>query len=115
MVFFKRKTASSVLSQRKLPRIPLDASLKTDSGETVHVSNYNYQYMLLTGTVPGPAFDVYMGNTVLHLKKTSSVGGKDTLFEIENWENISDSLELHEALLELIQGKQMEKKELVNL
>lgn len=115
MVFFKRKTASSVLSQRKLPRIPLDASLKTDSGETVHVSNYNYQYMLLTGTVPGPAFDVYMGNTVLHLKKTpSSVGGKDTLFEIENWENISDSLELHEALLELIQGKQMEKKELVN-
>lgn len=116
MVFFKRKTASSVLSQRKLPRIPLDASLKTDSGETVHVSNYNYQYMLLSGTVPGPAFDVYMGNTVLHLKKTpSSVGGKDTLFEIENWENISDSLELHEALLELIQGKQMEKKELVNL
>ncbi len=116
MVFFKRKTASSVLSQRKLPRIPLDASLKTDSGETVHVSNYNYQYMLLTGTVPGPAFDVYRGNTVLHLKKTpSSVGGKDTLFEIENWENISDSLELHEALLELIQGKQMEKKELVNL
>lgn len=116
MVFFKRKTASSVLSQRKLPRIPLDASLKTDSGETVHVSNYNYQYMLLTGTVPGPAFDVYMGNTVLHLKKTpSSVGGKDTLFEIENWENISDSLELHEALLELIQGKQMEKKGLVNL
>lgn len=116
MVFFKRKTASSVLSQRKLPRIPLDASLKTDSGESVHVSNYNYQYMLLTGTVPGPAFDVYMGNTVLHLKKTpSSVGGKDTLFEIENWENISDSLELHEALLELIQGKQMEKKELVNL
>ena len=116
MVFFKRKTASSVRSQRKLPRIPLDASLKTDSGETVHVSNYNYQYMLLTGTVPGPAFDVYMGNTVLHLKKTpSSVGGKDTLFEIENWENISDSLELHEALLELIQGKQMEKKELVNL
>lgn len=116
MVFFKRKTASSVLSQRKLPRIPLDASLKTDSGETVHVSNYNYQYMLLTGTVPGPAFDVYMGNTVLHLKKTpSSVGGKDTLFEIENWENISDSLELHEALLELIQGKQMEKKEFVNV
>lgn len=116
MVFFKRKTASSVLSQRKLPRIPLDASLKTDSGETVHVSNYNYQYMLLTGTVPGPAFDVYMGNTVLHLKKTpSSVGGKDTLFEIENWENISDSLELHKALLELIQGKQMEKKEFVNV
>lgn len=116
MVFFKRKTASSVLSQRKLPRILLDASLKTDSGETVHVSNYNYQYMMITGTVPGPAFDLYMGNTVLHLKKTpSSVGGKDTLFEIENWENISDSLELHEALLELIQGKQMEKKELVNI
>ena len=107
MVFFKRKTASSVLSQRKLPRILLDASLKTDSGETVHVSNYNYQYMMITGTVPGPAFDLYIGNTVLHLKKTpSSVGGKDTLFEIENWETRSCSPELHEALSALLLEKQ---------
>ena len=111
MVFFKRKTASSVLSQRKLPRIPLDASLKTDSGETVHVSNYNYQYMMITGTVPGPAFDLYMGNTVLHLKKTpSSVGGKDTLFEIENWETRSCSPELHEALSALLLEKQEEQQ-----
>lgn len=111
MVFFKRKTASSVLSQRKLPRIPLDASLKTDSGETVHVSNYNYQYMMITGTVPGPAFDLYMGNTVLHLKKTpSSVGGKDTLFEIENWETQSCSPELHEALMALLLEKQEEQQ-----
>ncbi len=111
MVFFKRKTASSVLSQRKLPRIPLDASLKTDSGETVHVSNYNYQYMMITGTVPGPAFDLYMGNTVLHLKKTpASVGGKDTLFEIENWEARSCSPELHEALSALLLEKQEEQQ-----
>ena len=111
MVFFKRKTASSVLSQRKLPRILLDASLNTDSGETVHVSNYNYQYMMITGTVPGPAFDVYIGNTVLHLKKTpSSVGGKDTLFEIENWETQSRSPELHEALMALLLEKQEEQQ-----
>lgn len=107
MVFFKRKTASSVLSQRKLPRILLDASLKTDSGETVHVSNYNYQYMMITGTVPGPAFDLYIGKTVLHLKKApSTVGDKDTLFEIEDWETLSRSPELHEALSALLLEKQ---------
>lgn len=111
MVFFKRKTASSVLSQRKLPRIQLDASLNTDSGETVHVTNYNYQYMLLTGTVPGPAFDVYIGTTALHLNKTpASVGGKDTLFEIENWETLSRSPELHEALKALLLEKQAEQQ-----
>lgn len=111
MVFFKRKTASSVLSQRKLPRIQLDASLKTDSGETVHVSNYNYQYMMITGTVPGPAFDVYIGTTALHLNKTpASVGGKDTLFEIENWETLSRSPELHEALKALLLEKQEEQQ-----
>lgn len=116
LVFFKRKTASSVLSQRKLPRIVLNTSMRTDNGSVVHVLNYNYQYMLLTGAVPDSEFDLYMGRTALHLKKTqSSIGGKDNLFEIENWENISDSLRLHEALLELIQGKQMEEKELVNV
>lgn len=116
MVFFKRKTASSVLSQRKLPRIVLNTSMRTDNGSVVHVLDYNYQYMLLTGAVPDSEFDLYMGRTALHLKKTqTSIGGKDNLFEIENWENISDSLELHEALLELIQGKQMEEKELVNV
>ena len=116
LVFFKRKTASSVLSQRKLPRIVLNTSMRTDNGSVVHVLDYNYQYMLITGAVPDSEFDLYMGRTALHLKKTqSSVGGKDNLFEIENWEDISDSLELHEALLELIQGKQMEEKELVNV
>lgn len=116
LVFFKRKTASSVLSQRKLPRIVLNTSMRTDNGSVVHVLDYNYQYMLLTGAVPDSEFDLYMGRTALHLKKTrTSIGGKDNLFEIENWENISDSLELHEALLELIQGKQMEEKELVNV
>lgn len=116
LVFFKRKTASSVLSQRKLPRIVLNTSMRTDNGSVVHVLDYNYQYMLLTGAVPDSEFDLYTGRTALHLKKTqTSIGGKDNLFEIENWENISDSLELHEALLELIQGKQMEEKELVNV
>lgn len=116
LVFFKRKTASSILSQRKLPRIVLNTSMRTDNGSVVHVLDYSYQYMLLTGAVPDSEFDLYMGRTALHLKKIqSSIGGKDNLFEIENWENISDSLELHEALLELIQGKQMEEKELVNV
>ena len=69
LVFFKRKTASSVLSQRKLPRIVLNTSMRTDNGSVVHVLDYNYQYMLLTGAVPDSEFDLYMGRTALHLKK----------------------------------------------
>lgn len=107
-VFFKRKTASAVLSQRKLPRIVLDASLQTESGKPIHVSNYNYQYMLLTGEVPDSEFDLRMGSITLHLKKTpEALGGKEKLFEIENWEHVSASSELHEALVVLISTKQI--------
>ena len=66
LVFFKRKTASSILSQRKLPRIVLNTSMRTDNGSVVHVLDYSYQYMLLTGAVPDSEFDLYMGRTALH-------------------------------------------------
>lgn len=71
LVFFKRKTASSILSQRKLPRIVLNTSMRTDNGSVVHVLDYSYQYMLLTGAVPDSEFDLYMGRTALHLKKNT--------------------------------------------
>lgn len=116
LIFFRRKTASSVLSKRKLPRIVLNASIQTDNGSIVHVSDYNYQYMLITGETPASEFDLNMGETTLHLKKTpSSVGGKDNLFEIENWEQISDSAEIRETLSKFIQGKNMEERELLNV
>lgn len=107
-VFFKRKTASSVSSQRKLPRIVLDASLQTESGSTVQVSDYNYQYMLLAGAAPDTEFDLRLGSITLHLKKTPpALGGKENLFEVEDWETISASSELHEAIVALISKKQI--------
>ena len=107
-VFFKRKTASSVSSQRKLPRIVLDASLQTESGSTVQVSDYNYQYMLLAGAAPDTEFDLRLGSINLHLKKTPpALGGKENLFEVEDWETISASSELHEAIVALISKKQI--------
>ncbi len=116
LIFFKRKTGSSVLSKRTLPRIVLNTSMQADNGSVVHISDYNYQYMLLTGAVADSELNLNIGRTTLHLKKTQSfVGGKDNLFEIENWEKISASLEIHEALLELIQEKQLEEKGLVNV
>ena len=84
----------------------LNASIQTDNGSIVHVSDYNYQYMRITGEAPASEFDLNMGKTTLHLKKTpSSVGGKDNLFEVENWEQISDSAEIRETLSKFIQGK----------
>ena len=64
--------------------------------------------MLLTGEVPDSEFDLRMGSITLHLKKTpEGLGGKEKLFEIENWEHVSASSELHEALVALISTKQI--------
>lgn len=105
-VFFKRKTASSVLSKRRLPRIMLDCSVQTEDGGMVHISDYNYQYIMLSGDVPSSEMYIHIGNARLHLKKTkSTIGGKANLFEVENWEQISDSAEIHEGLLNLMQKR----------
>ena len=85
LVFFRRKTSSSVLSKRTLPRIPLHCTLETADGRSVHIRDYNYQYMSIAGSVPFSEFCVRVGNATLQLKKTKgSIGGKDNLFEVEN-------------------------------
>lgn len=110
LVFFKRKTASSVLSKRQLPRILLNCEMETEDGSFVHVLDYNYQYMVITGEVPASKFSVKMGETTLRLKKTqTAVGGKENLFEIEDWEYLSDSDAIHTALIGLLQAERIER------
>ena len=103
LIFFKRKTSQSVSSQRSLPRIPLDCNLETKSGNSVTVSDYNYHYMSITGSVPSPKFQIKLGNATLSLKKSETApGSKDNLFEVENWEHISVSDAVYEALQKLL-------------
>lgn len=115
LVFFKRKTASSVLSKRTLPRIPLHRTLETADGRSVHIIDYNYQYVSIAGSVPSSQFCVRVGDATLQMKKTKeSIGGKDNLFEVENWESISVSDEVYEAISEFLRSEQDEKRELQN-
>lgn len=103
LIFFKRKTSQSVSSQRSLPRIPLDCNLETKSGNSVTVSDYNYHYMSIIGSVPSPKFQIKLGNATLSLKKSETApGSKDNLFEVENWEHISVSDAVYEALQKLL-------------
>lgn len=116
LVFFRRKTSSSVLSKRTLPRIPLHCTLETADGRSVHIRDYNYQYMSIAGSVPFSEFCVRVGNATLQLKKTKgSIGGKDNLFEVENWKSISVSDEVYEAISEFLRSEQNEKRELQNV
>ena len=116
LVFFRRKTSSSVLSKTTLPRIPLHCTLETADGRSVHIRDYNYQYMSIAGSVPFSEFCVRVGNATLQLKKTKgSIGGKDNLFEVENWKSISVSDEVYEAISEFLRSEQNEKRELQNV
>lgn len=116
LVFFRRKTSSSVLSKRTLPRIPLHCTLETADGRSVDIRDYNYQYMSIAGSVPFSEFCVRVGNATLQLKKTKgSIGGKDNLFEVENWKSISVSDEVYEAISEFLRSEQNEKRELQNV
>ena len=64
--------------------------METKSGNSVTVSDYNYHYMSITGSVPSPKFQIKLGNATL------------SLFEVENWEHISVSDAVYEALQKLL-------------
>lgn len=113
-VFFRKKTAKSIFSKRKLPRILLERTLKTEDGGSVEVADYNYQYITIKGEAPSK-FSVRFGNTItLQLKKVrTAVAPKDNLYEIENWESVSASDMLYKELRKLLMGEMsVEKKPL---
>lgn len=101
LTYFRRKTAYTMASKRKLPRIPLNCPVQTDRGSQVFVQDYNYQYLTITGDTPGETFCLLLGEAHLQLKKVQSMpGGTGSLFQVENWQQISDSDELYTALQE---------------
>lgn len=102
-VLFRGKTRASVSSKRALPRMVLNCDLKTEKGDSVRIFDYNYHYISVEGNAPSKAFCVRLGEAVLSLKKREDVAnGKDNLFEVENWEDISASDAVYEALQKLL-------------
>lgn len=106
LVFFRQKTARTVMSKRKLPRISLNRALETESGGFVQVKDYNYQYMRLGEEISAPEIRIKLGSAVLCLRKCQTgQEGTGTLFEIENWRTVSASAEVRKALQSLLRGE----------
>ena len=113
LLFFRKKTARSLPSKRSLPRILLDCNLETKDGDMVRVADYNYQYITISEGKSSSEFTVKLGHVILRLIKNETVAlPKDNLYEVENWESVSASAELHEELKKLLSGEVSIEKEL---
>ncbi len=102
--FARRKTASELPSNRKLPRIPLEKQVMTEEGKAVKIMDFNYQYI----TVSGPeGQDInhlqFAPGILLHLEKAKGNIQKDNLYMITNWKDTAGSSGLRAALREMLQ------------
>lgn len=112
--FFKNKTAGSLPSKRRLPRMLLDCTLETEGGGRVRIADYNYQYITIEGEAPAKQFSVKVGDTTLQLRKVeAAVAPKDNLYEVVNWESVSASDVLRKELRKILMGEVSVEKELL--
>lgn len=109
--FFDKKTSNTVESKRRLPRIPLNCTLKTEDGRKVKVEDYNYQFMTIIGTKLPAEFAIKLGKETLHLQKFETDNDeKSHLYEIDNWQEVSTSKELQKELKNILaRGNYIEK------
>lgn len=79
------------ISNRKLPRIPLKVNVNTTVGNVVEIVNFNYEYILFKGRLDDKNINIELrDDLVLNCVKCDKSTLKDnTLYRIDNWENIS--------------------------
>ncbi len=103
-VFTRKKMASSLPANRRLPRIPLQQNLTTTAGEPVTVVDFNYQYITVTGLAGKAACQLPLApGVLLRLKRVETGAQKETLYLIENWKELSGSVPLRRALQAILQ------------
>lgn len=106
LIFYKRKTAAFMRLNRKMPRIFLNCEIKTEEGRPIMVRDYNYQYISIFDEVPEEGLGIKIGKVRLWIKPSQDEFLRSKrLYEIENWKEISGSVELREALTELISAQ----------
>lgn len=67
------------------------------------VQDYNYHYMSILEGAPSSRFCVYFGETKLWLKKAEGTfNSNGRLYEIENWETVSASDEVRNAVKDFV-------------
>lgn len=103
-IFTKKKTASALPANRKLPRIPLERKIMTAEGRAVTVTDFNYQYITVSGTEDQTVTQLqFAPGILLYLEKAGGNTRKDNLYMVTNWKEISGSSDLRAALAEMLQ------------
>lgn len=110
----KGVVSRQLLSNRKLPRIEMNAILPTADGGEVEILNYNYEYILLKNS---PSLkivtDILLGDEIrLHaIRHGEMEGGSGILYRIENWERVSLEAAFREQLKALLDHQSVEPDE----
>lgn len=110
-IFAKKKAASALPANRKLPRIALKRKVMTPEGEAVTVTDFNYQYITVSGREGQNVTCVqFAPGILLHLEKAGGNTQKDDLYMIMNWKEISGSADLRAALKSMLQQEEEYEK-----
>ena len=105
-IFVKRKTASNVSYNRKLPRIAMTYATADASGNPVTVTDFNYQFITVDGLNEAPKAQVLFGELLLDLEWVDLGQRKTNLYEVVGWEEVSPSAEMLQALKEITQKEE---------
>lgn len=90
-----------MISQRKLPRIPVKLNVKTTVGDIVQIINFNYEYVLFKGRLDDKNINIELRDDLVLkcLKCDESMVGGNTLYKIDDWKNISNNEGFREIAL----------------
>ncbi len=102
--FTRKKTASAIPSNRKLPRVPLEKQVMTAEGKALKITDFNYQYITVSGAEGQDISHLqFAPGILLDLEKAGGNARKDNLYRITNWKDIAGSSGLRTALGEMMQ------------
>ncbi|SCJ40761.1 Cellulose synthase catalytic subunit [UDP-forming] [uncultured Clostridium sp.] len=100
-----KRLHSQIISNRKLPRIPLNTTLATIDGIPIEIINFNYEYILTKAKkITYDNIKLNIGNDVLLDCSLCSISknSNTVLYHIDNWKEISSSESLRNNLFKLV-------------
>lgn len=110
-----KRTKKRMISNRKLPRIPLKLNVNTTVGNIVEIVNFNYEYVLFKGRLDDKNINIELRDDLVLkcLKCDEYMVEGNTLYKIDDWKNISNDEGFREIVLSWA-GIVENKEELAN-
>ncbi|MEG2339111.1 MAG: PilZ domain-containing protein, partial [Clostridium sp.] len=97
----KGKAHHGFLSNRKLPRIPLEFSVQSVEGQSIKIVNYNYEYLLLQGIYREEEIHLRVGgdNQITCMPEHRDEKLNYTLCKIKAWKEVARNQSIQTCLL----------------